>query len=155
MGGVLMVLLSVIGASQRRRFWGAGRGRVVSSCPLHLVLVSTRLVPRQRAGRWCGATCTSLVQGLCGGASAHTGCSTGSQRPESCEAVTLVEVEGAINPAGSMPMCSSIEMPRHGVLPALLEAALREAERSDAVLNLSYDWLPRGSRHGCVFRCFI
>ena len=113
--------------------------------PLHLVLVSTP-IGSLGSGRGGGVelTCMSLVQGLVQlGHSVTLVAPSGSQRPPGCDTVELVEVKGRDQPSWQhADSAAPIQIPRNGVLPALLETALVEADRADAVLNLGYDWLP-------------
>ena len=112
---------------------------------LSLVLLSTP-IGCLGSGRGGGVELTliSLLQGLL-----HRGhrltlvAPRGSQLPDTCSDVELVLVEGEDQPSWQhAPPASAVAIPRHGVLPRLLEAALQRAGDADALLNFGYDWLP-------------
>lgn len=118
---------------------------VTTERPLHLVLVSTPL-GCLGSGRGGGVelTLTSLVQGLQKrGHRLTLVAPRGSKLPFDCSGIALVEVDGEDQPSWQhADNHAPVLIPRPGLLPRLLEAALRSAESADAVLNFGYDWLP-------------
>ena len=113
--------------------------------PLHLVLVNTP-IGALGSGRGGGVelTLTSLIQGLVQrGHQLTVVAARGSVLPVEGPQVRLVEVDGVDQPSWQHVAADApVVIPRHGMLPALWEAALKQGERADAVINAAYDWLP-------------
>ncbi len=113
--------------------------------PLNLVLISTP-IGALGSGRGGGVELTlrSLVQGLAmRGHQLTLVAPRGSERPEGCDGVDLVEVDGVDQPSWQHASDQApVVIPRDAVLPRLLEAALQQADNADALLNFGYDWLP-------------
>ena len=112
---------------------------------LDLVLVNTP-IGALGTGRGGGVelTLTSLTQGLVmRGHRLTVVAARGSTLPADCCDVTLVEVDGIDQPSWQHAAADqAIVIPRHGLLPALWEVALNQAQSADAVINAGYDWLP-------------
>ena len=112
---------------------------------LRLVLISTP-IGALGSGRGGGVELTlrSLVQGLVRRQHQLTLVAPrGSERPQGCDAVELVEVDGVDQPSWQHASeAASVEIPKNAVLPRLLDAALQRADKADALLNFGYDWLP-------------
>ncbi|WP_038547900.1 glycosyltransferase family 4 protein [Synechococcus sp. KORDI-100] len=112
---------------------------------LRLVLISTP-IGALGSGRGGGVELTlrSLVQGLVGRQHQLTLVAPrGSERPQGCDAVELLEVDGVDQPSWQHASeAASVEIPRNAVLPRLLDVALQRADKADALLNFGYDWLP-------------
>ena len=117
----------------------------MSERALSLVLLSTP-IGCLGSGRGGGVELTliSLVQGLINrGHRLTLVAPRGSQLPDACSSVELVLVDGEDQPSWQhAPAESAVVIPRQGVLPRLLEAALQRAGDADALLNFGYDWLP-------------
>ena len=115
--------------------------------PLSLVLLSTP-IGCLGSGRGGGVELTliSLVQGLINrGHRLTLVAPRGSRLPDACSSVELVLVDGEDQPSWQhAPAESAVVIPRQGVLPRLLQAALQRADDADALLNFGYDWLPPG-----------
>ena len=112
---------------------------------LSLVLLSTP-IGCLGSGRGGGVELTliSVLQGLLRrGHRLTLVAPSGSQLPDACSAVELVQVEGEDQPSWQhAPSESAVVIPRQAVLPRLLQAALQRAGDADALLNFGYDWLP-------------
>lgn len=114
--------------------------------PLRLVLVSTPIGwVGSGAGGGVELTLSSLVQGL--GQRGHQItmiAPRGSSLPEDCTgSIQLVEVSGVDQPSWQHADANApVLIPPMGVLPTMLEEALRRSAGADAVLNFGYDWLP-------------
>ena len=145
--GVLMVLVSVVFESAQTPVGAAAPPTVdsVSRQPLNLVLVSTP-IGTLGSGRGGGVelTITSLMRGLLSrGHHLRLVGAAGSTLPQGCEAAELLTASGVDQPSWQhAPGNAPVLIPRDGLMPALLDKALRIAERADAVLNFGYDWLP-------------
>ena len=112
---------------------------------LNLVLVSTP-IGTLGSGRGGGVelTITSLMRGLLSrGHQLRLVGAAGSSLPQGCEAAELLTASGVDQPSWQhAPGDAPVLIPRDGLMPALLDNALRIAEGADAVLNFGYDWLP-------------
>ena len=117
----------------------------MNASPLSLVLLSTP-IGCLGSGRGGGVELTliSLVQGLINrGHRLTLVAPRGSRLPDACSSVELVLVDGEDQPSWQhAPAESAVVIPRQGVLPRLLQAALQRADDADALLNFGYDWLP-------------
>ena len=117
----------------------------MSPAPLDLVLVSTP-IGALGSGRGGGVelTLTSLLRGLVQrGHRLRLVAAEGSQLPQGCESVQLLTAPGCDQPSWQHAQAdAAVTIPRHGLMPALWDRALQEADRADAVLNFGYDWLP-------------
>ena len=117
----------------------------MSRQPLNLVLVSTP-IGTLGSGRGGGVelTITSLMRGLLSrGHHLRLVGAAGSTLPQGCEAAELLTASGVDQPSWQhAPGNAPVLIPRDGLMPALLDKALRIAEGADAVLNFGYDWLP-------------
>ncbi|WP_413442324.1 glycosyltransferase family 4 protein [Synechococcus sp. MIT S1220] len=114
---------------------------------LRLVLVSTPIGwVGSGAGGGVELTLSSLVQGLAQqGHQLTLIAPRGSSLPKGCStlSIKLVEVAGADQPSWQhADEDAPVLIPPMGVLPAMLEEALRLSAEADAVLNFGYDWLP-------------
>ncbi len=67
----------------------------------------------------------------------------GSALPKDCEEAELILASGIDQASWQhQNALAPMSIPFNGVLPKLVETALRVATNVDAILNLSYDWLP-------------
>lgn len=117
----------------------------MTSAPLDLVLVSTP-IGALGSGRGGGVelTLTSLLQGLVQrGHRLRLVAAEGSQLPPGCDAVQLMTAAGCDQPSWQhADPDAAVTIPRDGLMPALWNRALENAEGADAVVNFGYDWLP-------------
>ena len=117
----------------------------MTASPLHLVIVNTPIgALGSGEGGGVELTLRSLVQGLDRrGHRLTVVAAKGSSLPSDCGGVELLEVEGVNQPSWQHAAeHAPVEIPRHGLLPALWEAALEVGQSADAVINGGYDWLP-------------
>ncbi len=112
---------------------------------LKIVLVSTP-IGTLGSGKGGGVELTliSLIKGLL-----HLGhelilvAPSGSVLPSDCKDVDLRVVDGVDQLSWQkQDFYSPVILPANGVLPKLLKEALDIGKQADAVLNMSYDWLP-------------
>tara|TARA_Y100001968_G_scaffold306358_1_gene323112 strand:- start:598 stop:1689 length:1092 start_codon:yes stop_codon:yes gene_type:complete len=112
---------------------------------LKLVLVSTP-IGYLGSGKGGGVELTliSLIKGLVSlGHKIILVAPKGSSLPEDCVDVEIKYVDGIDQPSWQHQLPnSSIQIPLDGLLPKLWEEAIELGQTADAVLNLSYDWLP-------------
>ena len=89
-------------------------------------------------------TLVSLIQGLKSlGHEITLVAPKGSILPEDCSAIEIKEVDGKDQPSWQhQEKNSPVKIPLNGVLPKLWETAIEMGKEADAILNLSYDWLP-------------
>ncbi len=115
------------------------------SDPLRLLVVSTP-VGTLGSGRGGGVelTLAALVGGLIGrGHGLTVLAAQGSKLPPGCEAARLWTAAGADQASWQHQRRDApVTIPASGLLPALWDRALHGREEFDAILNLSYDWLP-------------
>ena len=112
---------------------------------LKIILISTP-IGFLGSGRGGGVelTLVSLVKGLLElGHEVTLVAPEGSTLPDSCQRAQLINVSGIDqvswqHQSNNHPMT----IPRDGVLPKMLDRALQIAKDYDAIINLSYDWLP-------------
>tara|TARA_Y100001968_G_scaffold333944_1_gene401578 strand:- start:17583 stop:18674 length:1092 start_codon:yes stop_codon:yes gene_type:complete len=112
---------------------------------LHLILVSTP-IGYLGSGRGGGVevTLSSLIKGLLNSGHKITLIAPeGSKLPSHCSQAELREVPGEDQPSWQhQDSDAPVVMPPYAVLPRLWDEALQVGKSADAVLNLSYDWLP-------------
>ena len=117
----------------------------MTSSQLNLVLVSTP-IGALGSGRGGGVelTLSSLLRGLTErGHRLRLVAAQGSQLPRGCESVQLITAEGNDQPSWQHAAADeAMLIPRNGLMPAMWNRALQEADGADAVLNFGYDWLP-------------
>ena len=110
----------------------------MTSSRLNLVLVSTP-IGALGSGRGGGVelTLSSLLRGLTErGHRLRLVAAQGSQLPRGCESVQLITAEGNDQPSWQHADADeAMLIPRNGLMPAMWNRALQEADGSDAVLN--------------------
>ena len=112
---------------------------------LKIVLISTPIgFLGSGQGGGVELTLTSLMKGLLYlGHEIILVAPSGSKLPFDCNKVSLKEIEGIDQPGWQKRQFSHpLTIPFDGVLPKMLKAALDISKDADAILNLSYDWLP-------------
>ncbi len=112
---------------------------------LKFVLISTP-IGFLGSGRGGGVelTLVSIVKGLLKlGHEVTLVAPEGSVLPDSCRQAQLINIAG-IDQASWQHLDKNYPMiiPKDGVLPKLLDKALEISKDYDAIINLSYDWLP-------------
>ncbi len=112
---------------------------------LRIVLISTP-IGYLGSGKGGGVELTliSLIKGLLGlGHELILVAPSGSRLPDDCKGVDLREIDGIDQLSWQkQDFDSPMLIPINGVLPNLLKEALVVGKEADAVLNMSYDWLP-------------
>ncbi|KGG16376.1 MULTISPECIES: glycosyltransferase family 4 protein [unclassified Prochlorococcus] len=112
---------------------------------LKLIIISTP-IGFIGSGRGGGVelTLVSIVKGLLEmGYEITIIASEGSSLPSSCQKANIIEVKGVDQVSWQQQKDDSpIEIPMDGILPKFLEIAINLSKEYDAILNLSYDWLP-------------
>ncbi len=115
------------------------------SRPLKFVLISTP-IGSLGSGKGGGVelTLVSIIKGLLEiGHEVLLVAPEGSCLPSDCEAAEVIKIPGMEQLSWQhQNLDSPISIPIDGVLPKLLETALTAGKNYDAILNLSYDWLP-------------
>ncbi len=113
--------------------------------PLRFVLISTP-IGSVGSGKGGGVelTLVSIVKGLLEmGHKVVLVAPEGSYLPSDCKSAEIIRIDGIDQSSWQHQQIDSpITIPADGVLPKLLEIALNVGKDSDAILNLSYDWLP-------------
>ncbi len=112
---------------------------------LKIILISTPIgFVGSGKGGGVELTLVSLIKGLLElGNEVTLVAPEGSRLPKSCKRAQLINIPGMTQISWQhQDKNSPIIIPMNGVLPRLLDCALNIAKDYDAIINLSYDWLP-------------
>ncbi|AAQ00338.1 MULTISPECIES: glycosyltransferase family 4 protein [Prochlorococcus] len=117
----------------------------MTSSPLRLILISTPIgFIGSGKGGGVELTLVAIIKGLLEmGHHIVLVAPYGSFLPSGCEGAEIITVKGIDQSSWQHQVPDApITIPFNGMLPKLVEVALKVSKNSDAILNLCYDWLP-------------